>query len=130
MENASNWLDENKFLERYSGTSKAIVGALLGNESVRKIAKILKVNSDWCTTGENIYTFQVNRKIVQAARRYREEFEGDSKAAKTVRRINTKKDLKKFIKKWVHDNTTPSSNTRNVIHSAEGGITFDHVIHW
>jgi hypothetical protein len=30
----------------------------------------------------------------------------------------------------VHDNTTPSSNTHNVIHSVERRITFDHVVHW
>jgi hypothetical protein len=76
-------------------------------------------------------TFTYFRFIARSSGQYVDfEFEGDSRAVKSICKINTREDLKKFVKKWVHDNTTPSSNTHNVIHSAERGITFDHVVHW
>ena len=40
--------------------------------------------------------------------------------------------LVSFIRKWIYDHTTPSSNTKNTIQFTDPatGLTEDHVIHW
>jgi hypothetical protein len=38
--------------------------------------------------------------------------------------------LLEFIKRWIDDHTTPSSNTKNTVKVVEDGATSHHVIHW
>lgn len=46
------------------------------------------------------------------------------------RKVLSNQELKAYIRKWCHDHSTPSSNTREVVRISENGVTYDHVIHW
>lgn len=38
--------------------------------------------------------------------------------------------IRNFVSQWIHDHTTPSSNSRNVIHFKQNDQVITHVIHW
>lgn len=76
---------------------------------------------------------KVPRKVVRRAQQFTEDWNvgvATSIAPKTVRKLRSQENLRKWVRKWVHDHTTPSSNTRNVVRVKESGILYDHVIHW
>lgn len=50
--------------------------------------------------------------------------------SKTHWSISTHTALQQFVYKWVHDYTTPLSNTQNVVKVNKNGCRFDHVIYW
>lgn len=53
-----------------------------------------------------------------------------SRAELNSKRQRTRSTLRAFVQQWVHDNTTPSSNTRNVVVYKRKRELQQHVIHW
>jgi hypothetical protein len=90
VDNASNWLEENKFLELYSGASKAIVAALLGNKSIRKISKILKVNSLLLVSGAPLAKTFTYFRFTARSSEQRVDFATNSKEIREPQRASTR----------------------------------------
>lgn len=54
----------------------------------------------------------------------------DSKAKLRSLRVKRRTETRHLVQQWIHDYTTPSSNTRNVVMRKHKGTIEEHVVHW
>lgn len=84
---------------------------------------------------ENIYflLLQVHHTTLHVAADHRSSFNQDFTRLvhkTTIVRCRKPKAIPLFIHKWIHDNTQPSSNSKNTVLTRVGGHAVRHVVHW
>ena len=78
----------------------------------------------------------MSRKSVEAAQTWKRAWEVTRATHRLLdpsefNRLRKQETLRAFVKQWLQDNTTPSSNTRNVVFVRDAnGFCEEHVVHW
>lgn len=73
-------------------------------------------------------SIQVPRNALRQAKKHVKHHRIFSKQKRT--RAVKSLQLRQFVKKWIKNNTTPSSNTKNVIKYKKNNTVQEHVVHW